>query len=161
MSQLTVPLRFISSSRSQARSMKLSRECMGSCTLYVHTVRSEAREGSKLTLSPPLQASPFHFEADDPHEVIKPAVDGTLGILRSALKNGNGLQRVVMCVSLLARSVLDVELTSGSRVEQNVVCRCEPGAYRSTKDVHGGGLEQLLGERGREEGQRGGWGSQG
>ncbi|KAH8110872.1 NAD-binding protein [Phellopilus nigrolimitatus] len=32
-------------------------------------------------------ASPFHFNADDPNDVIEPAVKGTVGILESALKH--------------------------------------------------------------------------
>ncbi|EKM78750.1 hypothetical protein AGABI1DRAFT_121174 [Agaricus bisporus var. burnettii JB137-S8] len=43
-------------------------------------------------------ASPFKF-ADDPEEVIKPAVSGTLGILESALKFGNILKRIILTSS--------------------------------------------------------------
>ena len=31
--------------------------------------------------------SPFHFNAEDPEELIKPAVNGTLGVLYSLKKN--------------------------------------------------------------------------
>ncbi|KAL7411337.1 D-lactaldehyde dehydrogenase [Mrakia frigida] len=45
-------------------------------------------------------ASPFHLKADDPEELIKPAVEGTVGVLKSALKNGEGIQRVVVTSSV-------------------------------------------------------------
>lgn len=33
-------------------------------------------------------ASPFHLKADDPQELIGPAVQGTVGVLESIKKNG-------------------------------------------------------------------------
>ncbi|KAH8826045.1 hypothetical protein DL96DRAFT_1607040 [Flagelloscypha sp. PMI_526] len=50
-------------------------------------------------------ASPFHFNADDPDELIKPAVDGTVGILKSALKYAPTAKRVVVtssCASVMS-----------------------------------------------------------
>ncbi|KAH8102011.1 hypothetical protein DFH11DRAFT_1786495 [Phellopilus nigrolimitatus] len=45
-------------------------------------------------------ASPFHFKADDPNELIEPAVKGTVGILESALKYvGPQLQRIAVLSS--------------------------------------------------------------
>ncbi|KAH8109989.1 NAD-binding protein [Phellopilus nigrolimitatus] len=45
-------------------------------------------------------ASPFHFSADDPNELIGPAVKGTVGILESALKHaGPQLQRIAVLSS--------------------------------------------------------------
>jgi len=45
-------------------------------------------------------SSPFHFDADDPNELIEPALKGTQGILESALKYaGPGLKRVVVLSS--------------------------------------------------------------
>lgn len=49
-------------------------------------------------------ASPFHTHANDPAEVIVPAVQGTVGILASALKHGTNVKRVVVtssCGSIL------------------------------------------------------------
>ncbi|KAF9064340.1 hypothetical protein BDP27DRAFT_166490 [Rhodocollybia butyracea] len=46
-------------------------------------------------------ASPFHFKADDPAEIIRPAVDGTLGILKSAL-NISSVRRIVVTSSTAA-----------------------------------------------------------
>ncbi|EIW85968.1 D-lactaldehyde dehydrogenase [Coniophora puteana RWD-64-598 SS2] len=49
-------------------------------------------------------ASPFHFNAEDPEELIGPAVNGTVGILKSAVKNGSSVKRVVVtssCAALL------------------------------------------------------------
>jgi len=44
-------------------------------------------------------ASPFHFNADDPNELIGPAVNGTVGILESAIKNGTNVKRVIVLSS--------------------------------------------------------------
>ncbi|KAH8110863.1 NAD-binding protein [Phellopilus nigrolimitatus] len=50
-------------------------------------------------------ASPFHFNADDPNDVIEPAVKGTVGILESALKHaGPQLRRIAVlssCASII------------------------------------------------------------
>jgi hypothetical protein len=41
-------------------------------------------------------ASPFHFKVDDPYkDLVNPAVNGTLSVLKSALKNGDKVQRIV------------------------------------------------------------------
>ncbi|KAI0690651.1 NAD(P)-binding protein [Cerioporus squamosus] len=45
-------------------------------------------------------ASPFHHRADDPSEVIVPAVQGTLGVLNSALKHGSSVKRIVITASV-------------------------------------------------------------
>ncbi|KAF8305794.1 NAD(P)-binding protein [Clavulina sp. PMI_390] len=50
-------------------------------------------------------ASPFHFKADDPKELVGPAVSGTVGILKSVVKNAPSVKRVVItssAASLLA-----------------------------------------------------------
>ncbi|KAJ7079901.1 hypothetical protein C8R44DRAFT_824555 [Mycena epipterygia] len=52
-------------------------------------------------------ASPFHFHADDPQELIVPAIQGTVGILKSALKYGKSVKRIVITSSTAA--VLQVE----------------------------------------------------
>ncbi|KAG2137915.1 hypothetical protein DEU56DRAFT_736589 [Suillus clintonianus] len=44
-------------------------------------------------------ASPFHMNADDPNELIIPAVNGTVGILKSALKYGQSVKRIVVTSS--------------------------------------------------------------
>ncbi|KDQ29970.1 hypothetical protein PLEOSDRAFT_24631 [Pleurotus ostreatus PC15] len=44
-------------------------------------------------------ASPVHLNADDPQELIGPAVSGTVGILNSALRNNPTLKRVVITSS--------------------------------------------------------------
>ncbi|KAF9489182.1 NAD(P)-binding protein [Pleurotus eryngii] len=51
-------------------------------------------------------ASPVHLNADDPQELIGPAVSGTVGILNSALRNNPTLKRVVITSSTAA--VLEV-----------------------------------------------------
>ncbi|TRM58179.1 hypothetical protein BD626DRAFT_410903 [Schizophyllum amplum] len=45
-------------------------------------------------------ASPFHFKATDPEELIVPAVNGTRSMLRSILKNGESVKRVVVTSSV-------------------------------------------------------------
>ncbi|KAJ7657253.1 hypothetical protein DFH06DRAFT_1197770 [Mycena polygramma] len=52
-------------------------------------------------------ASPFHLNADEPDELIVPAIHGTVGILKSALKHGKSVKRVVVTSSCAA--VLQVE----------------------------------------------------
>ncbi|EKM78748.1 hypothetical protein AGABI1DRAFT_107237 [Agaricus bisporus var. burnettii JB137-S8] len=44
-------------------------------------------------------ASPVVVDADDPQDVINPAVSGALGLLKSALKHGNRVDRVVFTSS--------------------------------------------------------------
>ncbi|KAJ4474488.1 D-lactaldehyde dehydrogenase [Lentinula aciculospora] len=46
-------------------------------------------------------ASPFHFKADDPQELIGPAVNGTLSVLKSALNN-SAIRRIVITSSTAA-----------------------------------------------------------
>ncbi|KAG9041793.1 methylglyoxal reductase (NADPH-dependent) gre2 [Tulasnella sp. UAMH 9824] len=47
-------------------------------------------------------ASPFHFKADDPKELIEPAVKGTVGVLESIKKYAPGVKRVVITSSVAA-----------------------------------------------------------
>ncbi|TFL00648.1 D-lactaldehyde dehydrogenase [Pterulicium gracile] len=47
-------------------------------------------------------ASPFHMEGEDPQVWIHPAVNGTLSVLKSALKNGKNVKRVVVTSSCAA-----------------------------------------------------------
>ncbi|KAJ6452663.1 hypothetical protein C8R45DRAFT_1083348 [Mycena sanguinolenta] len=54
-------------------------------------------------------ASPFHFQADDPAELLEPAIKGTVGILESARKYGTSVKRVVVTSS--CASVLNVSPT--------------------------------------------------
>jgi nucleoside-diphosphate-sugar epimerase len=49
-------------------------------------------------------ASPFYLNADDPQELIVPAVKGTVGILGSALRHGQSVKRIVVTSS--AASIL-------------------------------------------------------
>lgn len=48
-------------------------------------------------------ASPFHFNCTEPDQLIKPAVQGTLGIMRSALKEPK-VQRIVITSSFAGES---------------------------------------------------------
>ncbi|OCH86574.1 NAD(P)-binding protein [Obba rivulosa] len=47
-------------------------------------------------------ASPYHYNAEDPDDLIKPAVRGTLNILESALKFGHSVKRIVITSSTAA-----------------------------------------------------------
>ncbi|KAH9956972.1 hypothetical protein BC827DRAFT_1227962 [Russula dissimulans] len=47
-------------------------------------------------------ASPFHFKATEPDELITPAVRGTTSILNSALKHGSTVKRFVLTSSAVA-----------------------------------------------------------
>lgn len=51
-------------------------------------------------------ASPFHFKVEDPYkDLVHPAVNGTLSVLKSAQKNGDKVQRIVVTSSFA--SILD------------------------------------------------------
>ncbi|KAH9930009.1 NAD(P)-binding protein [Fomitopsis serialis] len=54
-------------------------------------------------------ASPFHFKANDPDELIIPAVHGTTRILESALAHGKNVKRIVITSSTAA--VLSIQST--------------------------------------------------
>ena len=41
-------------------------------------------------------ASPFHTHGEDPNEYIVPAVQGTLSVLKSTLKYGTAVKRVIV-----------------------------------------------------------------
>jgi len=47
-------------------------------------------------------ASPFHLRADDPQELIGPAVNGTVGVLKSIKAHGKKVKRVVITSSIAA-----------------------------------------------------------
>ncbi|KAH6903379.1 D-lactaldehyde dehydrogenase [Coprinopsis sp. MPI-PUGE-AT-0042] len=47
-------------------------------------------------------ASPFHGNVDHPDELIVPAVQGTVGVLKSALKNATTVKRIVITSSCAA-----------------------------------------------------------
>ena len=47
-------------------------------------------------------ASPFHIDADDPDEVIVPAILGTKNLLAAAKQYGNDVKRVVLTSSCTA-----------------------------------------------------------
>ncbi|PPQ80464.1 hypothetical protein CVT25_001782 [Psilocybe cyanescens] len=47
-------------------------------------------------------ASPFHTHAKEPSELIDPAVQGTVGILKSTIKNGQSVKRIVITSSAAA-----------------------------------------------------------
>lgn len=44
-------------------------------------------------------ASPVRLDADDPNELIAPALNGTLGVLRSTLAHGSSVRRIVITSS--------------------------------------------------------------
>ncbi|KDR70025.1 hypothetical protein GALMADRAFT_255392 [Galerina marginata CBS 339.88] len=88
-------------------------------------------------------ASPFHTNVTDPEDFIRPAVQGTVGMLNSALKNGNKVKRVVItssCASVMAPpdkptvfSERDWNITSPKEVEAQGN-KCAPMTiYRASK----------------------------
>ncbi|TEB26681.1 D-lactaldehyde dehydrogenase [Coprinellus micaceus] len=54
-------------------------------------------------------ASPLPTQSSDPQDTIPPAVEGTLGMLQSALKTGNNVKRVVITSSTAAVVTNDLE----------------------------------------------------
>ncbi|KAK6995939.1 D-lactaldehyde dehydrogenase [Favolaschia claudopus] len=47
-------------------------------------------------------ASPYHFKADDPAELLEPAIKGTVGMLESARRCGTAVKRIVVTSSTAA-----------------------------------------------------------
>ncbi|KAF5311861.1 hypothetical protein D9619_003774 [Psilocybe cf. subviscida] len=47
-------------------------------------------------------ASPLHFNAKDPQDLYRPAIQGTVGMLKSVTKNGPNVQRIVITSSFSA-----------------------------------------------------------
>ncbi|KAF6758994.1 D-lactaldehyde dehydrogenase [Ephemerocybe angulata] len=64
-------------------------------------------------------ASPFHNNVDDPEEFIRPAVDGTVGVLKSALKNNPNLKRIVITSSCAAVITVQAEARTFSEEDWN------------------------------------------
>ena len=60
-------------------------------------------------------ASPFHFTADDPDEIIVPAVQGAVSLLASAKKHGTEVKRVVFTSSCTA---IATPWTEGATVDE-------------------------------------------
>ncbi|KIW12705.1 hypothetical protein PV08_09983 [Exophiala spinifera] len=59
-------------------------------------------------------ASPVHMRANDPEDIINPAVRGTLGILESALRYGSQLERIVLtssCAAICSQSETNITLS--------------------------------------------------
>ncbi|KAI9058011.1 NAD(P)-binding protein [Trametes sanguinea] len=64
-------------------------------------------------------ASPFHFKAIEPDELIVPAVQGTTSVLKSAQKYGTSVKRVVITSSTAAILVPPTEPRVFSEVDWN------------------------------------------
>ncbi|RXW23027.1 hypothetical protein EST38_g2830 [Candolleomyces aberdarensis] len=62
---------------------------------------------------------PVNDNGGDPEEFIRPAVDGTLGILKSALKNNSAIKRIVVTSSSAAVSTVTPEARTFSEVDWN------------------------------------------
>ena len=90
-------------------------------------------------------ASPFHMRADDPDELIIPAVRGTTGILASARAHAPGVQRIVVtssCASVLTptpdpRVFSEADWNEASIAEVNEKGRdaSGPAKYRASKTL--------------------------
>ncbi|KAJ7232314.1 NAD-P-binding protein [Mycena haematopus] len=90
-------------------------------------------------------ASPFHFQADDPAELLDPAIKGTVSILESARKYGTSVKRVVVTSSCAA--VLNVSPTpqvlselnwndqAVQEVEEKGRAASNPAKYRTSKTL--------------------------
>ncbi|KAF7337332.1 D-lactaldehyde dehydrogenase [Mycena sanguinolenta] len=90
-------------------------------------------------------ASPFHFQADDPAELLEPAIKGTVGILESARKYGTSVKRVVVtssCAAILnvsptpqVLSELDWNDQAVKEVEEKGRAASNPAKYRTSKTL--------------------------
>jgi len=64
-------------------------------------------------------ASPFHYNLNEPDDIIIPAVRGTTSVLNSALKHGNTVKRVVLTSSVVSIFELDNPTVSRVFTESN------------------------------------------
>ncbi|KAJ3713716.1 hypothetical protein DFJ43DRAFT_1134922 [Lentinula guzmanii] len=78
-------------------------------------------------------ASPVHLGGGEPNEMIVPAVSGTLGILKSAMKYGNAVKRIIITSSCAAvkESVIRPNLDENDWNELSIL-ECE----RKGKNAH-------------------------
>ncbi|KAF8959850.1 hypothetical protein BDZ97DRAFT_1836214 [Flammula alnicola] len=90
-------------------------------------------------------ASPFHGNAKHPDELILPAVQGTVGMLKSALKNGTKVKRIVVtssCAAVMSPppnptvfSEVDWNLKSPKEVEEQGDKAAPMTMYRASKSL--------------------------
>jgi len=89
-------------------------------------------------------ASPFHLKADDPQEMLGPAIKGTVGILESAMKNAPQVKRIVVTSSTAAVmdtdskfpgtfSEKDWNVSSGERIKEKGRSAPQADKYRASK----------------------------
>ncbi|EGN92982.1 hypothetical protein SERLA73DRAFT_172493 [Serpula lacrymans var. lacrymans S7.3] len=90
-------------------------------------------------------ASPCHVDADDPNEVIVPAVRGTISIMESALKYGPSVKRIIVtssCATINKMDSTSVTYTEADWAEQTIQAVKEKGRdaggmikYRASKTL--------------------------
>ncbi|CCM04264.1 uncharacterized protein FIBRA_06433 [Fibroporia radiculosa] len=90
-------------------------------------------------------ASPFHFKADDPDELIVPAVHGTTRVLESALAYGTAVKRIVVtssCASVMEAqeaprvfSEVDWNNAAIAEVREKGRAATQPAKYRASKTL--------------------------
>jgi len=56
-------------------------------------------------------ASPFHFDVEDPDELIRPAVNGTLSVLKAAIKAPGNIKRIVIFSSSVSMGLFRTSST--------------------------------------------------
>ncbi|GJE86762.1 NAD dependent epimerase/dehydratase family protein [Phanerochaete sordida] len=84
-------------------------------------------------------ASPFHFKASHPSEMVDPAVAGTLSVLKSALRHGAAVRRVVVTSSVAAVLTPDPEHVrhfSEADWNEHSVREIEKGSAASPGDMY-------------------------
>ncbi|PPQ89360.1 hypothetical protein CVT25_003200 [Psilocybe cyanescens] len=88
-------------------------------------------------------ASPFHIHAKEPSELIGPAVQGTVGILKSTVKNGQNVKRIAITSSAAAImsdkpgifSEADWNIVSTKEVEEKGSDASPVHMYRASKTL--------------------------
>ncbi|KAJ7186271.1 hypothetical protein GGX14DRAFT_409254 [Mycena pura] len=78
-------------------------------------------------------ASPCHFHADDPAELLEPAIRGTVGILESARKYGTAVKRVVVTSSCAAVMTVSDQPQFLSEVEEKGRAASAEAKYNTSK----------------------------
>lgn len=100
-------------------------------------------------------ASPYHVTADEPSEIIDPAVKGTTSILKSAQKNGSSIKRIVVTSSTTAVNDLPSKPTkftaedwNDKSVEEVIGTAGKPGKGRNATGMYKYKASKTLAERG-------------
>jgi len=79
-------------------------------------------------------ASPFHYAVEDPEEIIRPAVNGTLSVLKSAIKAPGNIKRIIVLSSTVS---IGLTRTDSEYTEEEWNDLAVDDVKAKGKDAHG------------------------